>query len=985
MAFTTEQLAVYFSRMTDSNRNYYASEPNLTYAMEFLTGQLKTLPPFIPTHFNEKFAWLAELLLNSEVNDDNKNLLIALFNEPEVHKTGEYSIARALFGRMQKEDLLRQFEQLKNIMLRLGWTEKKLGFSLMGHFGYYFNSAALVKNDHPFYQIINKTYKELSNTEIDSFITYRQHSSWDNKLALLLSLHHKAKCIEYLKNYERTNNGEIDDQVMRFCMEFDPARYNSYFGNLIRKLPDSSNKELASKFSSLLRYNDISKIENELYNYAVRYLEMYLDNYSTWYDSGFSSATYLLDNDRKTRYMPFSGWALFFILKENESVAAAFIDRIAASDISLNHEVLNMLYRQNKKNYLPLLTSQFYKKAKNKYDEKDRVASIFTIFKESKNDLIIDALWQFDNYKSVVAKNEAMQFLIEQDIEAEQKAINGLTHTNAEVRICCTKMLAQLTGPPALEALKKSIDTEKDDDARDVMLAAAGADYIDTIGEDTIVSVIEKTKKRGKLKKQTINWLNETSLPPLYYLSGRQLSEDEVRFIIYRMSRCKEMRSDIEIKPILSSIDKNTSGEFAKKILSLYKEKLFDTKFKYLLALAAILGNEAVINLFTKGIDDWIENNRKALAEFGVKALALQGSNKALRWIEWYSRKYKSKKPYIGEAALLALESAAEELGITIHELGDRVVPDFGFDGLFKHFTVDGDEYRAFIDSNFKLAFFNEDNKKIKTIPVAADAALKEKFKTIGKEVRDIVKSQSSRLEYYLIIQRRWRYEHWAKFFLENSVMFIYATKLLWGVYDEKEQLIKTFVCNEDTSLLNEDHDEIVIPESTIIGIVHPTQLDKALLQKWKQQFFDLSIDPIFPQLDRKITELNGIDLSKSIIKKYENRQMAAGSIKSTLEKYGWHKGPTGDGGYLQSFNLLYFEKKMEAILELEGVGVGYGWGTDEKLGRLYVIDKSKATQRWFNHPQNDEDDRLIKLKDVPPIFLNEMLAAIESIKSVEK
>ena len=75
----------------------------------------------------------------------------------------------------------------------------------------------------------------------------------------------------------------------------------------------------------------------------------------------------------------------------------------------------------------------------------------------------------------------------------------------------------------------------------------------------------------------------------------------------------------------------------------------------------------------------------------------------------------------------------------------------------------------------------------------------------------------------------------------------------------------------------------------------------------------------------------------------------------------------------------------MEAILELEGVGVGYGWGTEEKLGRLYVIDKSKVTQRWFNHPQNDEDERLIKLKDVPPIFLNEMLAAVESINPVEK
>jgi hypothetical protein len=57
----------------------------------------------------------------------------------------------------------------------------------------------------------------------------------------------------------------------------------------------------------------------------------------------------------------------------------------------------------------------------------------------------------------------------------------------------------------------------------------------------------------------------------------------------------------------------------------------------------------------------------------------------------------------------------------------------------------------------------------------------------------------------------------------------------------------------------------------------------------------------------------------------------------------------------------------------------------DEELGHLYVIDRSKITQRWFNAPQNNNDDRLIELQDVPVIFLNEMLAAVESIRVMEK
>jgi len=450
------------------------------------------------------------------------------------------------------------------------------------------------------------------------------------------------------------------------------------------------------------------------------------------------------------------------------------------------------------------------------------------------------------------------------------------------------------------------------------------------------------------------------------------------------MSRVKELVTEAEIKPVVQQIDRGSSNAFALEIFRRYKEAGFEAKYKYLLGITTLFGNDDLISMLVKAIDEWIEGNRKAMAELGIQALALHSSNKALRWIEWYSRKYKSKKPNIGEAALLALENAAQEQGITIHELGDRIVPDFGFEGLFRHFQVNGEEYRAFIDSNFKIAFFNEDNKKIKTIPAAADTAIKDEFKYITKEIRDIVKSQSSRLEYYLIIQRRWTHEQWKKFFLDNPVMFIYATKLVWGTYDANEQLTGSFICNEDTSLLDKNGDETSLTGQELIGIVHPSQLDEDTLQAWKKLLFDLSVEQVFPQLDRRVPDMQDIDLSGTIIKKFDDIHMVTGSIRSTLERFGWFKGPTGDGGYLESFRLLYFEKKIEAVVELDGVGVGYGWGGDEKTGRLYFMDKTKVKGR-HGYINSETDEKLVKLRDLPLIFLQETLAALETIKRVEK
>lgn len=609
---------------------------------------------------------------------------------------------------------------------------------------------------------------------------------------------------------------------------------------------------------------------------------------------------------------------------------------------------------------------------------------LFELLQQFDKDKYNQALWGMLTHKSKQIRQLVLPMLSE-DENAIVKCTALLGHKSADTRQTAAQILGMIATPEAKDILQKAIANEKNDDARDVMLQAVAEEIYDEVNDDLIARLVEDARNRGKLAKPMEEWLGEDGLPALYYTNGKQLTSDEVRFLLYRMGRVKAMRSDVEARLIINKLDKEKAADFALHLIKLFIDKGTKAEHKYLLALSALLGNEMVADKIRINIDKWIEDSRFKMAEYGVGALALQGSNKALRWVELYSRKYRAKKANVGAAALAALEAAAEELNITVYELGDRIVPDFGFDGLFRQFTIDGENYRAFIDSNFKIAFFNDDNKKLKAIPSNADAELKDEFKAIAKEVRDVVKSQSSRLEHYLVVQRRWNKTQWEQFFLTNPVMFIYATKLVWGIY-ENNSLKQCFYCQEDTTLMDIDDNEISLEEDAQIGIVHPLQLKESDLKKWQHKFFDLSVEPVFSQLDRQFYLLAPEDKQTTLVRTYNEVRTESGSIRATLDRYGWRKGPALDGGTLDAFFKDDYAGEIMAVLNVDGVSVsGFDTDYDPKLGILYFRKRPTDKNYWLTAPKDDNDPVLIPLGNLPEVFYSEVVAAIKAIKVQEK
>lgn len=958
---------------------------NHAIVIDYLTGKTNSLQGLQHSHLLNAYSQLIHLLGPVEQSTPKQQRLLSLFTDPVVGPYTLYFLQTKIIQDLYHNPSAERLKASQQLFAQLGYTQDEI-FSLIAIITFYYEAEKKPILSSPVKDYLSKYIQNSKTFLVPGQMHHAAHyynpsQLWNSNYFQLL----EETKPEFLPGYLEYGFLSINEDYINFLLHYKNGHYVEMVEELLRTVPVNELNRLQQKMMvTMSLYNHLpDRFTQAMKAVAQEYLSLFI----TGADGARWEGSYVLFNHAETNdynnYLPFSVIAAHYLLELKHEKATALINQWFTGSATINHRVLPILYKHWGADSFAYIEKLVKRNGKSSSlpDYKQILNFVKETFQPS---VYLPLLWEIGFTKSNAIKTFVADIIAARDAEAETKAIALLHHKKAETRLFGAKILSLLPSEQSKQAILSILHQEQNDAARDLLLESI-ADSLPAQADTAFINeMIQGAVKRGKLQHPVEVFLDETHLPPLYLKDGSVASAEMVRFFLYRMSRLSKMQSDKEGNYILQQIVHSKATPFALQLLKLYKNHHFKPEHKFLLAAAALLGNDEVTDKLRIITNTWIEEGRYKMAEHGVGALALQGSDKALRWVEWYSRKYRNKKANVGAAALAALEQAAEELNISTHELGDRIVPDFGFEGLYKTFTVQNEQYRAFIDNKFKLAFFNEDNKQLKSLPAAADAAKKEEFKAIAKEIRDVVKSQSPRMEYYLIIQRRWSFAAWQSFFLNNPVMFIYATKLVWGVYTADDTIAAVFICNDDSSLIDHNYDEVMIPEDAMIGMVHPAQLAAEQVQQWQQVLFQQKVEQVFSQLDRRMPDLSAINLQSTILYQYEGKQMQTGSIRSTLERYGWHKGPTGDGGIIESMRLSYFEKKLEAILEVEGVGAGFGWGMDEKLGRLYVIDTTKINSRWDTYPKNEQDEKLVPLHNLPRIFLSEMLTAVESIKPVE-
>jgi Domain of unknown function (DUF4132) len=558
-------------------------------------------------------------------------------------------------------------------------------------------------------------------------------------------------------------------------------------------------------------------------------------------------------------------------------------------------------------------------------------------------------------------------------IPKAEKLLNDKKSDNRQIGAL---ILSTLKTPAAVVVLMEKLNSEADDNTRDIMLESIKNILPKPKNTAEMQAIIAAAKNRKKLAERVHYSLEEDRFPKPHWLSGGELTLEETRFLFYRQSRCNDIRIDAEVKLMLPLLDKTKSAAFANALVRVFTEGYADTKIKYLLPLATSLGGDKEIDLLKAEILKWVDSGRGKMAEYAVKAIALNGAPKALRLMEFYARKYKSKYKNIGAAANESFALVAEELHISPYDLADTIIPDFGFEGLFKEFEAGGETYRAFVNNDFKIAYLDEDNKTLKALPKAASTDIKTEFKDTEKEIKDILKTQTNRLENYLIIQRRWSAEKWTALFLQNPVQFVYAVRIIWGAYANDGSLVYTFCCQEDQTLVNAKGEEITLDANHNIGLAHPIDLDAATIAHWKQHQKDAKITPVFPQLARTVTHLNPQQKNDTMDNRFEGIAYNGYGFLGQMQKNDWSK-MVGDAGLINSYYKTFPEYKVIAFIAQTGMHGIELYEENAVMGKFFFVKEIvlQPEAYYYEDPRLPHDPRLIPFGEIPAIVYSEVVA----------
>jgi len=604
-------------------------------------------------------------------------------------------------------------------------------------------------------------------------------------------------------------------------------------------------------------------------------------------------------------------------------------------------------------------------------------------------ELVENDLWSLLSHKSRPIREAAATTLAKLGESRLSKAKELWKARQSDTRLATVIWLKAVGTARAAAILKARLDDEEVDDVRDAILLALEK-LVGSASQTDSATLRERMEKTlAKITGPPVPWLDPAKLPAPKLKSGLKLPPSSLLYLLHRQSRVKEMRADIEAKPLFEQLDRKTSGELALAVLEAFFGSECDADDRWAMALAAIVGDDRLVPVFTRQIKEWADNMRGKLAEYAVQALALLGTDSALLAVDAMAIRYRSKNKNIGKAASEAFANAAQARGLTVEELGDLVVPWLGFEpGKIRLMDAGKSKIEVCFNNEFKLTLLDATTKKkVAKLPESAPAEVKSEFKELSAGLKEAVKSQLLRMETLMVRQFHWPDARWKELYLQHPLLLPFAQRLVWGAYDNTGHLLGTFRALEDRSLTNALDEPYALPRECTIDIVHPLELTSEFRQVWLKHLADYDVVPPFAQLERSVVTVKHEQKATKLSSEIAETEINAMTFKGRAERLGWARGSVCDAGCINFYTKGFPTAGVDVFVGTEGMYVGIDMYTNIKLGRVFFTKHGSVQigSYIYDEPGDEQDVRLVPFGEVSTIAFSEAMGDLMRIAGKDK
>ena len=162
-----------------------------------------------------------------------------------------------------------------------------------------------------------------------------------------------------------------------------------------------------------------------------------------------------------------------------------------------------------------------------------------------------------------------------------------------------------------------------------------------------------------------------------------------------------------------------------------------------------------------------------------------------------------------------AFEVATAKKPFPLEDVFEIIVPDYGFVNLCYPFTTKGENYEAFVASDWSVKFSDSDRNILTKIPKGTDKALEKSFKELTKTYKALHSIVLRQFHNHKKQAKTWSAPAWKALFMSNPFYFNLALSLNW-----QTQSGVAFTLEEEQCMVDANFQEIEIDDNELIKLL---------------------------------------------------------------------------------------------------------------------------------------------------------------------